>query len=151
MYHEGATGRRQGSVLVVLKAIWWCLLGSIVACMTRPVLAQETPLFLSNLINCFYWVIVVLGKELLLVLDPFHAWWVPYAVWSRPCPVSYSCCLIPHCPALLLSDPVVLIINCFLFHSVYDKLFSICIAWSWHFCIISCCLILMLANPAAAP
>lgn len=59
--------------------------------------------------------------------------------------------LIPHCPAPLLSDPVVFIINCFLLHSVYDTLFSIRIAWSWGSHIIFCCLILMLPNTAAAP
>lgn len=151
MREEGAAGSREGSVWVVRNTKRWRLLCSIAVCISRPFLVQETPLILSNLMNCFCWVTVLLAKELFLVLDPFPARWAAYAVWSQPRPVSCSRCLIPRCPALLLSDPVVFIISCFLLRSVYYTLFCICIAWSWGSHIISCCLILMLPNTAPAP
>jgi len=92
-----------------------------------------------------------LGKELLLGLDPAPAWWAARAVWSQPCPGSCSHCLIPRCPARLLSGPVMFVINCFLLRSVYVTLFSTRIAWSWGSPIVSCRLILMFPNTAAAP
>lgn len=148
MAEESATGSRQGLVLVLLNTKWWWLLCYMVPCISRAFLVQENPLVLSNWINCFDGVIFLLAKELCLVLDPSPAWWAAYAVWF---PSLASQLLLLSDTALLLSDPVIFIINCFLSHSVYDMAFSISVAWSWGSHIISCCLISMLPNTAAAP